>query len=95
MFYGNRYLTELLYNRNVGLFSDCVNVQSVTNMFNGCWFLHKGIPNNFFGTTPLTKITTLQGMFADTSIFYDVDNESNRWVDSNTIAPLTNLTNVQ
>ena len=59
MFYDNRYITELLYNRNVGLFSDCTNLQNVTYMFYGCWFLHKGMPNNLFGTTPLTRITSL------------------------------------
>ena len=95
MFYNNRYITELLYNRNVGLLQDCVNVQNVTYMFYGCWFLHKGIPNNLFGSTPLTKITTLQAMFGDTSILYDVENESNRWMDSNTVAPLVNLVSIQ
>lgn len=95
MFANNRYITELMYNRNTGLLADCTNLQNVTYMFYGCWFLHKGIPNNLFGNTPLLRITSLQDMFADTSIFFDVEDESNRWMDSNTIAPLTNLTSVQ
>jgi hypothetical protein len=37
-------------------------------------------------------------MFKDTSIFYDVQNESlggKRWMNSNTLAPLSNLQSVQ
>ena len=66
-------------------------------MFNGAWFLHKGIPNNMFGITELPKITSLQQMFSDTSILFDVQDESvggKRWMNSNTIAPLVNLQSV-
>jgi hypothetical protein len=49
MFYSNKYITELLYDSEVGLFQDCTNLTNVIGMFNGCHFLHKGVPNNLFG----------------------------------------------
>lgn len=95
MFYGNQFITELLYNSSVGLFSDCVNLLYVDSMFENAYYLHKGIPTNLFGTTPLPKITRLRSMFKHTSIFFDVEDDSNRWVTSNTIAPLTKLDDIQ
>ena len=98
MFYNNIYLTDIAYNDNIGLFSNCVNLSNVAYMFYGAWFLHKGMPNNLFGTTSLPKITSLLYMFGDTSLFFDVEDEvtgGKKWMDSNTIAPLINLQSVQ
>lgn len=99
MFYGNKYLTELSYDSTNGLLENCTNLSNVQEMFSGANFLHKGIPNNFFGTTALPNITSLKGMFASTSILHDVEDESvsteKKCIDSNTMAPLTRLQSVE
>jgi len=98
MFDGNLWITSLGYNSDCGLFEGCINLSNVTYMFYNCAYLHKGIPTNMFGTTNLPKITTLAYMFNRTNIWYDVDDESiggKKWMDSSTIAPLTNLTSIE
>lgn len=94
MFRNNMYLRELEYNQDIGLFSGCVNLQNVTYMFAGTHYLHKGIPNNIFGTVELPRIASLNGMFYDSLILYNIENGSHKWVDSNTLYPLTNLVSV-
>lgn len=95
MFYNNKYLTTLGYNANRGLFEGCINLTNVNYMFYGATFLHKGIPVNLFGTTEIPRLTSLAYMFGMTSIIYDVKDNSHKWFDADTIAPLTNLDNVQ
>ena len=95
MFYNNKYLTTLGYNANRGLFEGCVNLTNVNYMFYGASFLHKGIPVNLFGTTDIPRLTSLAYMFGMTSIIYDVEDNSHKWFDSNTISPLINLDNIQ
>jgi hypothetical protein len=63
-------------------------------MFYGASFLHKGIPVNFFGSTELPRITSLAYMFGMTSVIYDVENASNKWITATTIEPLINLDNI-
>ena len=94
MFSENSYLTTLQYNANRGLFEGCTNLNKVSHMFSGATFLHKGIPVNFFGTTALPRLTSLTYMFANTSIIYDLENNSHKWVDSSTFAPLINLDDI-
>lgn len=68
-------------------------------MFNGAHYLHKGIPNNFFGSTTIPNLVSLLNMFAETSIFNGVEDFSTNsrecWVDSNTFAPLTRLNSIE
>lgn len=94
MFGNNMYLTTLQYSATRGLFEGCVNVSNVTYMFYGASFLHKGIPVNFFGSTDLPRITSLAYMFGMTSIIYDVENSSNKWINATTIEHLVNLDNI-
>lgn len=94
MFGNNMYLTTLQYSANRGLFEGCINVSNVTYMFYGASFLHKGIPVNFFGSTELPRITSLAYMFGMTSVIYDVENASNKWISATTIEPLINLDNI-
>lgn len=98
MFQNNRYITELQYDEECGLFDGCTQLSNITNMFNGCSYLHKGIPTNMFGSVELPNITSLEQLFANTNIMYDVPDESvalqKKWLDYNTIAPLVNLTSI-
>lgn len=94
MFYNNMFLTSLQYNSNRGLFEGCVNLSNVNYMFFGASFLHMGIPNNLFGVTELPRLTSLSYMFGDTSVLYDVEDNSHKWFNSNTIEPLVNLENI-
>ena len=64
-------------------------------MFNSCHFLHKGIPVNLFGSNPIPYLTTLTNLFRETCIFYDIENDSYKWVDISTFAPLTGLTSIE
>lgn len=94
MFANNLYLTTLQYNENRGLFEGCVNISNVNSMFSGASFLHKGIPVNFFGTTELPRLTSLSYMFGNTSVIYDVEDNSHKWFNASTIEPLINLDNI-
>lgn len=94
MFYNNTYLTTLQYSATRGLFEGCTNLSNVTEMFYGARFLHKGIPVNFFGSTQLPRITSLANMFAYTSVLFDVENGSNKWINAGTLEPLVNLDNI-
>lgn len=94
MFCYNQYLTTLEYSASRGLFEGCINISNVSEMFYGAYFLHKGIPVNFFGETDLPRLTSLSYMFANTSIIYDVEDNSNKWFNSTTIQPLINLENI-
>ena len=94
MFENNQYITTLQYSADRGLFEGCTNLSNVKNMFRNANFLHKGIPVNLFGSTELPRLTSLCNMFAYTSIFYDVEDDSKKWIDSNTITPLTNLDDI-
>lgn len=64
-------------------------------MFDGAHFLHKGIPTNMFGSTPLPYVTTLIALFRETLIMYDIIDDSNKWTSSTTFAPLINLTSIE
>lgn len=94
MFYGNKYITTLQYSASRGLFEGCVNLSDAAYMFYDANFLHKGIPVNFFGETDLPKLTNISYMFAYTSILYDIEDDSHKWINSSTIAPLINLENI-
>lgn len=100
MFYNNRYLTQLQYGQT-GLFEECINLNEVEYMFYQAYNLHKGIPINIFGRSdenmiPLTKLSSLKGMFRRTSILFDIaDNDINKCINSNTLKPLTDLTSVE
>ena len=94
MFYQNKYITELEYSANRGLFENCTNLSNVEYMFSNANLLHKGIPVNLFGSTPLPKIASLSHMFVYTSIFYDVEDNSHKWMNATTIEPLVNLENI-
>jgi hypothetical protein len=95
MFENNKYLTSLEYNSEYGLFGDCINLSNVTNMFNGAYFLHGGIPINIFGTTELPQLKSLAYMFSNTASLYDIENYSNKWINESTLLPLTNLSNIK
>lgn len=75
MFYKNRYITELGYDSKYGLFDGCVYLNNVDGMFLSATYLHKGIPNNIFGTTNLPNIIRLYRMFELTNVLYDIPNE--------------------
>jgi len=74
-------------------------------MFRTTYFLHKGIPNNLFGVceidsdgtvisgVALTKLTSLQYMFAESSVLYDITNP-HKCIDANTFTPLTKLADI-
>lgn len=67
-------------------------------MFSGTTSLHKGIPNNLFGTSEtskLTKLKSLEGMFKTSAILYDIENGSNKWINSDTLVPITELTSIK
>lgn len=98
MFCKNRYITELGYDSEYGLFDGCVYLNNVDGMFLSATYLHKGIPNNIFGTTNLPNIIRLYRMFELTNVLYDIPNEidgGKKWVDVNTIKPLINLTSIE
>lgn len=95
MFQNNMYITTLGYNANRGLFEGCTNLSNVNGMFQNAYFLHKGIPVNLFGTTELPRLTSLSSMFESTSIIYDVEDNSNKWLNAETLEPLVNLENIQ
>lgn len=95
MFCNNIYITSLEYDQNCGLFQDCIKLAAVKNMFYGAHFLHKGIPNNLFGSTNIPGLTSLEGMFAYTLILQDINDGIVKQMDANTIAPLTKLQTVQ
>lgn len=98
MFYNNRYITELGYNPKCGLFDGCIYLNNVDGMFLSATYLHKGIPNNIFGTTNLPNIIRLYRIFEHTNVLYDIPNEidgGKKWVDVNTIRPLINLTSIE
>lgn len=93
MFKNNLYIEELTYNSNKGLLEDCVLLQNVKEMFYGAHYLHKGIPKNIFGDTdnePLTKIASLEKMFYESAILYDVSNVD-KCIDSSIFSNLPNL----
>lgn len=94
MFKNNMYLMTLDYNATRGLFEGCTDLSNVASMFEGAYFLHKGIPVNFFGTTNLPKMTSLYRMFYKTTILYDVEDDSKKWINQSTLTPLINLDNV-
>lgn len=94
MFCNNQYIVELEYDEDRGLFEDCVKLANVEYMFSGAIFLHKGIPVNLFGSTPLPKIVSLAYMFGTTSILYDVADGSHKWINASTLSPLTGLDNI-
>lgn len=95
MFQNNKYITTLEYSASRGLFSECVNLSNVRNMFESASFLHKGIPVNIFGTTELPRLINLSYMFAYTSIIYHLEDDSNKWINAQTFAPLVNLDSVE
>lgn len=94
MFYSNSYITGLQFLENVGLFSGCVRLSNVSRMFDSAYYLHGGIPKNIFGSTSLPLLTSLYRMFCRTYILYDVQNESEKYINASTVAPLTNLNNI-
>jgi len=63
MFSNNYELETLQYNSTRGLFEGCTKLNKVTKMFSDAHSLHKGIPNNLFGSTPLPNLESLEGMF--------------------------------
>lgn len=95
MFSYNKYIVTLEYNENVGLFQDCIELNNVTGMFYSANYLHKGIPINIFGQTPLPKLTSLAELFGYTCIMYKVENNSFKWIDQSTIMPLENLVSIE
>lgn len=95
MFYNNMYLTELGYNESRGLFEECINLINVDYMFSNAIFLNGGVPINLFGKTNLDKLINLSYMFDSTSIIYNVKDDSNKWINADTITPLINLTNIE
>lgn len=106
MFADNMYIYKLGYDDEVGLLQNCVLLENVSHMFDGTYFLHGGIPNNLFGKTiastvayDLEKLTSLEYMFANSSVFYgcvdDLDGLTKMWVDSSTFAPLTRLSTIE
>ena len=98
MFSENKYLRELEYSSSKGLLQDCVNLSNVTYMFNGTTSLHKGIPNNLFGTSEtsqLTKLKSLEGMFKTSDVLYDIENGSNKWMTEETLSPIVELTSIK
>ena len=95
MFAGNEYISLLQYSSSCGLFEGCVNLNNVSSMFDGAIFLHEGIPVNLFGETELPRLTSLYNMFANSSVIYDVKDNSKKWFNSDTIEPLINLDNIR
>ena len=98
MFANNKYLRELEYSSSKGLLQDCTNLSNVTYMFSGTTSLHKGIPNNLFGTSEtqkLTKLKSLEGMFSTSDILCDIENGSNKWITEETLSPIQELTSIK
>lgn len=97
MFYNNKYIIELQYGQT-GLFEDCTILNEVQYMFYGANNLHKGVPTNIFGngqdSLPLTKLSSLLGMFRQTSVLFDVS-DINKCINQSTLKPLTNLISIE